>query len=282
MEERRQTKRRRLDASEITETVPNGAENSTTYPVTKPDRNCVVPSSLLEEFNGDTSVTKVPETKDAGCTSIVCYGMVGWSLLSLFCRRLELTIWVLQLENLPVTSIPTATVIDDLTLVRAYLDENGVVQRNSDRACVGKLDDRAVQCLLKLGDDGDIEIQLMLKAIAGQVCRSRSPRRVALVAAIIYGPEDLANDVGDFLDGCNYCLQDPFGCERNVPYKNPHCLSTLFETAKMTFELHDPDVDHQKFTMVDSLRALETVDDLPEWPQPAGLKTNLCRHVKHS
>jgi SWI/SNF-related matrix-associated actin-dependent regulator of chromatin subfamily A3 len=117
----------------------------------------------------------------------------------------------------------------------------------------------------------------MLKTVACQSYRNRGEKTVALASAIIYGPDDLSDDTGDFLDRCYYVLQDPFSCEHNVPYKNPHCLSTLFETPKMTFELRNPDLDYDKFTLSNSLQALETTGDLPEWPQPAALKTELYR-----
>jgi len=162
-------------------------------------------------------------------------------------------------------------------LVPAYLNENGIIQRSSDGACVGKLEDRAMKCLFKIHIEDHVDIQFMLKTVAGKSHRKRAARPVGLASAIIYGPEDLSDDVGDFLDQCDYVLQDPFSCERNVPYKNPHCLSTLFETPRMTFELCSPDLGNHEFTLSNSLQALQTTGDLPEWPQPAALKTELRR-----
>lgn len=175
--------------------------------------------------------------------------------------------------------IPIAAIIDNPTLVSACLNENGIVQRSSDGACVGKLEDRAFKCLFKFSGEEYIGIQFMLKTVMCQRYRKRAAGPVGLAAAIIYGPEYLSEDVGDFLDRCDYVLQDPFGCDLNVPYKNPHCLSTLFETPRMTSELRSPDLDHNKLTLSNSLQALETTGDLPEWPQPAALKTELHQYV---
>ncbi|KAI0976554.1 hypothetical protein F4678DRAFT_413738 [Xylaria arbuscula] len=139
-----------------------------------------------------------------------------------------------------------------------------------------------MKCLFGFRNGDDIEIQFMLKTVAGKSYRKRAARPAGLASAIIYGPKDLSDDVGDFLDRCDYVLQDPFSCEHNVPYKNPHCLSTLFETPRMTFELCSPEPGHPEFFLSNSLQALETTGDLPEWPQPAALKTELHRHQKQA
>ncbi|KAH8160523.1 hypothetical protein CIB48_g7728 [Xylaria polymorpha] len=252
MEGERKRKRRRLVRADIARATVEDTSSSSAVPKTEGDHNHNAINRYLNEKD-----TPVDKTKSVA--NIVCYGM---------------------LENLPITSTATVTIIDNPILVSASFNENGLVQRTSDGTHVGKLEDRATQCLLKLGDEEDVEIQFMFKSIAGQTYSNRQPRRVESASAIIYGPEELSDDAGEFLDRCNYVLQDPFGCERNVPYKNPHCLSTLFETPRMTFELHNPNPKQNTFTLSGSLKALETTDDLPEWPQPAALKTELHRRER--
>ncbi|KAI0110377.1 hypothetical protein GGR51DRAFT_510965 [Nemania sp. FL0031] len=259
MEDGRQRKRQRLDHAETSETIPNRSDDFACL-----RRNINYDRRLLDtdsnQIESRVSETAQVKTNDLAGESFVCYGMI---------------------ENLPIISIPTATFIDNPTLVPAYLNENGIVQRSSDGACVGKLEDRALRCLFKLNED-QIEIQFMIRTATCQSDQNRIEKAVAVASAIIYGPENLGDDAGDFLDRCYYILQDPFGCEYNVPYRNPHCLSTLFEVPRMTFELHNHDLGHDKFTLSNSLRALETAADLPEWPQPAALKTQLHRHQKQA
>ncbi|GAW11334.1 hypothetical protein ANO14919_006780 [Xylariales sp. No.14919] len=257
MEDRRWQKRRRLNQPEITKTTPNEPD-TLACAIKEGDLGFYGASNI--HSNGVASEAALTDTGDSGRATFVCYGM---------------------LENLPIVSIPTAVIIDNPTLDSAYLNENGMVQRSSDGACVGKLEDKALQCLFKLHDE-EMEIQFMLKTVKHQSYRKRLVRSVALASAIIYGPGDMGDDVGDFLDRCNYVLQDPFGCEHNVPYMNPHCLSTLFESPRMTFELHSPDSGHNAFTLSNSLHALETIEHLPEWPQPVALKTELHRHQKQA
>ncbi|KAJ8130818.1 hypothetical protein O1611_g2809 [Lasiodiplodia mahajangana] len=228
MEDGHRWKRRRLDRTEVAETTTNGSDPFTCTRGLNRGRTLL--NIDTHEVTSRVSEIARVETNDLAGTSSVCYGM---------------------LENLPITSIPKAAIVNSPTLVPAYLHENGIVQRTSDGACVGKLEDRALQCLFKLDDEDGVHIQLMLKTVTYPSDRTRRESLLALAFAIIYGPEDLGDDVGDFLDRCYYVLQDPFSC-------------------------------HDKFTLSNSLRALETAGDLHEWPQPAALKTELHQHQKQA
>ncbi|RYP12624.1 hypothetical protein DL767_011159 [Monosporascus sp. MG133] len=212
--------------------------------------------------NSSTGENSLVTTKDGSATielSIVCYGM---------------------LENLPIAAIPTASVFDSPTLIHGFLSEDGTVQKSSDGSLVGKIDEKAQQCLFKLADEEGVHIQFMLNnADASGKYQGQKRRVIAVASAVIYGPEDLGDDIGDFLDKSGYCLQDPFGCELDVPYKNPHCLSTLFEEPPMTSGLLEPEYNRMTiFSVSDSLRTLQTSEILPEWEQPNAIKTELCRH----
>ncbi|KAI1114820.1 SNF2 family N-terminal domain-containing protein [Nemania sp. NC0429] len=259
MDDERPWKRRRLDHTEIATIfldIPSPLSHFKNI-----TGECIVSDLRANAAASRAIDTTVTESDDSVNSDLVCYGM---------------------LENLPIISNPTTTIIDNPMLVPAYLNENGIVQRSSDGACVGKLEDRAMKCLFKIHFEDHVEIQFMLKTVTSKSYRKGAARPVGLASAIIYGPEDLSDDVGDFLDRSDYVLQDPFSCERNVPYKNPHCLSTLFEMPRMTFELRSPDLGYHEFTLSNSLQALETTGDLPEWRQPVALKTELHRHQKQA
>ncbi|PNP39552.1 hypothetical protein TGAMA5MH_08570 [Trichoderma gamsii] len=262
-----QSKRRRLDSPNsagITKTNLDGTLDPSYSSDARTEADCdfeIINRDSREVNSGDDGIFLAGH-EDVAAGDIVCYGM---------------------LENLPITSIETADVVDNPTYVLASLSQSGIVQRRSDGACVGKLDDQAAECLFKFGAESRVNIQLMLKTVASRSCPGRTARIVALAAAILYGPEDLGDDIGDFLDRCKYYLQDPFNCVHNVPYKNPHCLDGLFEAPRMTSELHGPELGYQKtFTPSNFLEALQTDDALPEWSQPSGLKTELCRHQKQA
>lgn len=63
-----------------------------------------------------------------------------------------------------------------------------------------------------------------------------------LMNAIIYGPLDLSQYVGDYLSKCKMFLQDPVRCDRNVQYQNPHLLSRNREIT-MTSSLITKEAD---------------------------------------
>ena len=179
-----------------------------------------------------------------------------------------------QLDDLPVISIPTAAIIDEPSLVRAQLRYDGTIQRSIDGACVGQLEKTITECFSRLVEQENIQIQLMVKALSILDGRRKGQRVVAHVAAILYGQEELADCVGSFLDDVRLYLQDPFLCEQNVPYKNPHCLPSMLEELRMTFDLPEPGaVAVAALSMPEHLKALETANDFPEWAQkPSGLR----------
>ncbi|KAH7302966.1 SNF2 family N-terminal domain-containing protein [Stachybotrys elegans] len=153
----------------------------------------------------------------------------------------------------------------------------------SDRSPVGKIGARTLECLSKIRDEQGVHIQFMMSNSNSFQSKSRAASRksgvIGWASVIIYGPADLAEDIGVFLDKCGYCLQDPYGCDRNVLYKNPHCISTLFEEPQLTFALSSPNnALSMAFSASDSLMALQTNDAYLEWTQPEDIATKLTRY----
>ncbi|PZD31108.1 hypothetical protein A1F97_09928 [Pyrenophora tritici-repentis] len=73
-------------------------------------------------------------------------------------------------------------------------------------------------------------------------------------------------------------LDDPVGCDRNVPYMNPQCLFSLHERPPMTFELlplQQPHIDNFAQASLDVLSGFETTDDLELSANPTALRTEL-------
>jgi SWI/SNF-related matrix-associated actin-dependent regulator of chromatin subfamily A3 len=61
-----------------------------------------------------------------------------------------------------------------------------------------------------------------------------------LMNAIVYGPQEFCEGVGDYLAKCKMFLQDPLQCNQNVPYQNPHLLSRTQEvmmTSSLAVEI---------------------------------------------
>ncbi|KAH6692827.1 SNF2 family N-terminal domain-containing protein [Leptodontidium sp. MPI-SDFR-AT-0119] len=57
---------------------------------------------------------------------------------------------------------------------------------------------------------------------------------------ILYGPPALEEGIGQFLSQYRTYLQDPIGCDRRVPYRNPHIIPPATEDIMMTDLLEFP------------------------------------------
>jgi len=94
---------------------------------------------------------------------------------------------------------------------------------------------------------------------------------------------DLFRDVGEFFQTHNTYLQDPENCDWNVPYRNPHRLSSA-ETDGPCIWTADLSKYREQLAEIKSiaqrpelLDALSSTNDVPEAPQPKGIRTPLAR-----
>ncbi|KAF2458817.1 SNF2 family N-terminal domain-containing protein [Lineolata rhizophorae] len=101
---------------------------------------------------------------------------------------------------------------------------------------------------------------------------------------IIYGPMEIFDDVGEYCRQHDAYLQDPIGCDRDVPYRNPHRLDGLDENASTTYQLIAQKGVKEEVVreQVDILAGLEFDEDLPEAEAPAALWTQLYPHQKQA
>ncbi|OCL02270.1 hypothetical protein AOQ84DRAFT_382836 [Glonium stellatum] len=113
--------------------------------------------------------------------------------------------------------------------------------------------------------------------------KSRSTKRAkhsskisTYLSVIVYGPGELFDDVGKFLDSNELYLQDPYGCDRNVRYRNPHRISGRDPIVPMTFGLRPLAFSHgETLNPCDILADFESDETLPESESPPALKTAL-------
>ncbi|KAF9893205.1 hypothetical protein FE257_011628 [Aspergillus nanangensis] len=100
---------------------------------------------------------------------------------------------------------------------------------------------------------------------------------------IVYGPMELFQDVGEFFQDNECYLQGPQGCDRNVRYRNPHCISGLDPDPSWTFDLDlEPETFEEIVTPSNVLAGLETRESLTEAEDPDGIKTPLYPHQKQA
>ncbi|KAL9065695.1 MAG: hypothetical protein Q9157_007390 [Trypethelium eluteriae] len=184
---------------------------------------------------------------------------------------------VANIIDLPVV-LPSHTV-DLRTPARrpVCLDPDDRVYHCSDGNLIGTLDAHAAEALSKLETDGQIGLQLCY-SISTETRLNRRGKASGLLEVILYGPKGRADDVGDFVAKCGHYLQEPLGCDRNVPYCNPHCLSSLDGSLPMTFHLREeqPPVLQKLIRQTkDVLAHFETSEALKETDTPSTLRTQL-------
>ncbi|KAH7068352.1 SNF2 family N-terminal domain-containing protein [Paraphoma chrysanthemicola] len=152
---------------------------------------------------------------------------------------------------------------------------------------LGKPAGHMSEVLSRLVDDTELEYQLTLRREAiGPVQGKKLARRMlGYLSIIIYGPKYRFEDVGDFMTQCKCFLQDPSGCDRDVPYMNAQCLFSIHETPATTSSLsRTPEHSIEDFTQTfqDIFEGFETTDSLEETPTPASLRTSLQKHQREA
>ena len=169
------------------------------------------------------------------------------------------------------------------------MDKKNIVYDVEGSRKLGKLEERLGKILRKLTAERGIEFQLYFQLKDGQISHGR--RRFqgqarhagppASLRVIIYGPFYCYNTVGDFLTECSLYLQDPFRCDRNVLYCNPHLLSYIDEERITTFQLNTTQGSRQieeSGAQQDPLTLLRSEKLLPETEPSSSLVAKLYRY----
>ena len=108
------------------------------------------------------------------------------------------------------------------------------------------------------------------------------------VSVILYGPGTLFEAVGAFAAKCRLYLQHPRHCDRNVPYRNPHCLSPEGGRGISTFDLQATlgTFSHSGLDIsanpIDLFADAAEQDGLSEAHAPQNLSTELYKHQKQA
>jgi hypothetical protein len=154
------------------------------------------------------------------------------------------------------------------------------IQYGVNNTPVGTLDDYAGELVLRLVADDELILQFLLSSTPlSPTAEPKLPKTgPRFLGVIVYGPRCRLNDVGDFMTQAGCYLDDPVGCDRNVPYLNPQCLFSLHERPPMTYELlqpQQPHIDNFARASLDILSGFETTDDLEASVTPTALRTEL-------
>ncbi|KAF2678068.1 hypothetical protein K458DRAFT_464309 [Lentithecium fluviatile CBS 122367] len=180
-----------------------------------------------------------------------------------------------------------ATIAPSCAQEPVFFSRDRELRRCVNRDLVGKLVDYAAEVLSRLAADEELILQLTFSAsrMADGLDTKPPKGTVGFLGTIIYGPKRRSGDVGYFMTQCGYYLEDPTGCDWNVPYVNPQCLFSLHEDPPMTLDLpqmQQNSVDHLTSTASDILAKFETTAHLAETTTPTALRTTLQAHQREA
>jgi hypothetical protein len=212
--------------------------------------------------------------------TLVCYGMVRHTLLSLMIYA-----YITQISDLKVHR--------SLHHVASSISTQHAIRFEPPRTLhygiadmpVGRLDDYGGELLQRLVADNELILQFVLSSAAIAPTTEKKLLNDALqyLGVTVYGPRRRFSDVGDFMTQAGCYLDDPVGCDRNVPYMNPQCLFSLHERPPMTFDLlqqlQQPEVDNFSRASLDVLSGFETTDEFELSANPTALRTELKVYV---
>ncbi|TVY20853.1 putative SWI/SNF-related matrix-associated actin-dependent regulator of chromatin subfamily A member 3-like 1 [Lachnellula arida] len=121
--------------------------------------------------------------------------------------------------------------------------------------------------------------------------KSNSKRRARAeqswtLSIIIYGDSTLGDPIGDYLAQRQMYLQDPLGCDRSVPYRNPHIIQPESGEVIMTdsFESSSNHLGVERLDVAPDLLAQLMQDEkpFPETEPPKDIVTRLFSHQKQA
>lgn len=244
------------------------------------DHNVTPPSRLAPEAEAYPIPSGVNVYREIPEDTVVCFGMVGPSLLDNI-----LFAYALQLLDLPVNAHSDAAIAPSCTQETVIFGPSRELRRYKTKDVVGQLDNYTGEILSRLAADDELILQLLFSLSPIAVEQHIKPPRgtVGFLRIIIYGPRCRFSDVGDFITRCGCYLEDPTGCDWNVPYMNPQCLFSLHECPPMTFDLpqlQQHSVDDLVQMPSDLLAGFETTDRLEESATPTALCTTLQAYVR--
>ncbi|KAJ8067482.1 hypothetical protein OCU04_004826 [Sclerotinia nivalis] len=214
----------------------------------------------------ELSVLKFPRIKPG---EEVCFGMVS---------------------NIPVTSGDTQYLQTSTMHVR--LDQSNQLLRLDTCQVVGKIDGKYSKIFHTLKDMNLASTQSYCTV---EIQDEKTQRKIfdygkkhstkIFLCVIFYGVIEAFEDVGEFFQECQMYLQDPFHCDRDVKYMNPHMLRSQEEEPVTTASITSESITclaGNVSSQVDLFAVLRNEDNIEEAETPMAIETPLFRHQKQA
>lgn len=221
------------------------------------------PTNIVEGLSSDLPETELPVVDQ------VCYGMIA---------------------DVPITAAQSSTLNTETGKIALIFRKPNHLYQVGKETVFGELDERNSKILSSLDNKEHAEgicFQIYCRTINRRAAQGKKGSRKVganelqyVMNTIIYGPEDLCDDVGSYLIRCGVYLQEPLECDRVVLYSNPQFLSRGDERV-MTDQLGNLNsaAELEKFISQDDIFSELSCDDhLACTEAPEAIGTPLYRH----
>ena len=122
---------------------------------------------------------------------------------------------------------------------------------------------------------------------SGTAVKRQKIQRTLELCAVLYGSPAFSSAVGTFTAKCGLYLQHPEHCDRNVPYRNPQCLSSELGDTVFTLGMQnlinvtDPGLEIAA-NPIDHFADASVQDVLSDAGTPSSLSAELYKHQKQA
>ena len=209
------------------------------------------------------------------------------SLADLIFQIVDLVFTISKSYSICKTPIPLEILEDSCTLIDTNSKSSfGVLDRNG----------RKILDVLQK----EVSVQLFADILGSSAISSRTTTQLRsstkaqklastpVLCVTLYGRQSLFEPVGLFAARCKLYLQHPRNCDKNVQYRNPHCLSSKTSDILHTYNLGDalhPDRGHASelsINPIDLLADAAGQEILVDTDSPQALRTTLYKHQKQA
>lgn len=157
--------------------------------------------------------------------------------------------------------------------MKLHISDVGQLSQPDQTTCgsLAKRDVKLLDLLKKEGFDLDL---LWIPA------SKAAPDQLGTLWLTIYGPREVASDLGDTLQEAEIYLQDPIYAEKNTLYWNPQKFQNTegLYTSSLRCNPVESYPEIGRFEAVDVLKDFTSEDNLPETEGSASLRTCLKRY----
>ena len=197
-----------------------------------------------------------------------------------------------KLANLPFQLQESTPMSIETTFIPLSLSDDCIaVHHTANSLNFAGLDRRTAIILMALRAEPGVTLQLFgFQNVSEIEAESRKSKRVAhqafsrdiCLSCNVHGPPGRFDAMGTFASKCKLYWQDPYNCDRDVPYQNPHRISFDDEPTAFTQHLETSQIGSVEIEVVrrplDLLTDLGTECHLVESNQPSSMRTKLFPH----